>query len=517
MDIRSQVSMVFHLDKCIGCHTCSIACKNIWTDRKGAEYMWWNNVETKPGTGYPTKWENQNIYRGGWEKNGDGIQLKGAGKQKGLLNIFHNPHLPVIDDYYEPFTYKYLDLIESPAGDDQPTARPVSLITGKPIDIKMGPNWDDDLSGTPDYARNDPNLKDLSPAEQEAMFQLERMAFFYLPRICNHCLNPACVASCPSGAIYKRGEDGVVLINQAVCRAWRMCVTACPYKKSYYNWHTGKSEKCILCYPRIEAGYAPACMHSCVGRIRYLGVILYDADRIHEVASANESDLINRHMDILVDPYDPEVIASAKANGIADSTLHAAQNSPTYKFVKEWGLALPLHAEFRTLPMLFYVPPLLPVMASVKETSRKQQREKLNPASKVWDDDWLYNTSTDEIWGTISQARFPLKYMANLFSAGDEEKVKDRLMKLMAVRIYRRWKTVGDISEKKAIDALKEVGYTPDVADGVYYLTSLAKFDDRFVVPAAHREQAIEMLEFTGDKKGSTGFGFKEDTMKRGL
>ena len=94
----------------------------------------------------------------------------------------------------------------------------------------MGPNWDDDLSGTPDYARNDPNLKNLSAAEREAMFQLERMAFFYLPRICNHCLNPACVASCPSGAIYKRGEDGVVLINQEVCRAWRMCVTACPYK-----------------------------------------------------------------------------------------------------------------------------------------------------------------------------------------------------------------------------------------------------------------------------------------------
>ena len=80
------------------------------------------------------------------------------------------------------------------------------------------------------------------------------MAFFYLPRICNHCLNPACVASCPSGAIYKRGEDGVVLINQDVCRAWRMCVTACPYKKTYYNWSAGKSEKCILCYPRIEAG-----------------------------------------------------------------------------------------------------------------------------------------------------------------------------------------------------------------------------------------------------------------------
>ena len=75
MNVRSQVSMVFHLDKCIGCHTCSIACKNIWTDRKGAEYMWWNNVETKPGTGYPTAWEDQDRYGGGWERTGKRYRL----------------------------------------------------------------------------------------------------------------------------------------------------------------------------------------------------------------------------------------------------------------------------------------------------------------------------------------------------------------------------------------------------------------------------------------------------------
>ncbi|MBW8049150.1 MAG: nitrate reductase subunit beta [Cytophagales bacterium] len=510
MDIRSQISMVFHLDKCIGCHTCSIACKNIWTDRKGAEYQWWNNVETKPGTGYPTKWENQDIYKGGWEKKNGSIGLKGAGKKKGLLNIFHNPHLPVIDDYYEPFTYKYLDLIESPEKDDQPTARPISLITGKPIDIKMGPNWDDDLSGTPDYARNDPNLKHLSPAEREAMFQLERMAFFYLPRICNHCLNPACIASCPSGAIYKRGEDGVVLINQKVCRAWRMCITACPYKKTYYNWHTGKSEKCILCYPRIEAGYAPACMHSCVGRIRYLGVILYDADKIQETASEDCKDLVDRQLELLLDPFDPKVIEAAKKNGVADSTIKAAQYSPVYKFVKKWGLALPLHPEFRTLPMLFYVPPMLPVMATLSEANNTEQAKKMDPIAKFWNDNWLYDTSTQELWGTIEQARFPLKYMASLFSAGDEDKIKNVLKKLLAVRIHRRRKTVGDISDEKAETVLKDVGLTAETADDIYYLTSLAKFDDRFVIPAAHREQAIEMLEFTGDTKGSVGFGFKE-------
>lgn len=517
MDIRSQIAMVFHLDKCLGCHTCSVACKNIWTDRKGAEYMYWNNVETKPGTGFPTKWEDQDIYKGGWESVGGSISLKGAGKRKGLLNIFHNPNMPVLDDYFEPWTYKYLDLIESAEGDDQPTARAVSLITGKPMDIKMGPNWDDDLSGTPDFARNDPNLKNMTPAEQEAMFQLEKMAFFYLPRICNHCLNPACVAACPSGAIYKRGEDGVVLINQNVCRAWRMCVTACPYKKTFYNWNTGKSEKCILCYPRIEAGLAPACMHTCVGRIRYLGVLLYDADRIEEAASAPEKEIINKHMSMLMDPFDPKVIASAKANGIADSTIHAAQYSPVYKFVKEWGLALPLHAEFRTLPSLFYVPPLLPVMASVKNVDNSAQNNKLNAISKVWEDSTLYDTSTTDLFGTIDHARFPLKYLASLFSAGDENKVKDSLKKLMAVRIYRRWKTVGDISEQKALEVLRSVGYTQEMAEDVYTLTSLAKFDQRFVIPAAHRENAIEMLEFTGDRKGNAGFGFKEDTMLRGV
>ena len=85
--------------------------------------------------------------------------------------------MPVLEDYYHPWAYRYGDLFTAPEGDDQPIGRAVSLITGEPIDIKSGPNWDDDLSGTPDYARNDVNFKDLSPAEQESMFQLEKMTF----------------------------------------------------------------------------------------------------------------------------------------------------------------------------------------------------------------------------------------------------------------------------------------------------------------------------------------------------
>ncbi|MHB8712628.1 MAG: 4Fe-4S dicluster domain-containing protein, partial [Trichloromonadaceae bacterium] len=280
MNIRAQVSSVFHLDKCIGCHTCSIACKNLWTDRKGSEYMWWNNVETKPGTGYPTQWEDQEKFRGGWEKTGSQLQLKLGGRGGLIGKIFHNPQLPTMDDYYEPFTYQYGDLTSAPAGDDQPTARPISMVSGKPMKIEAGPNWDDDLSGSSIYAANDPGVVKLSAEEQAQMFAIEKLVMFYLPRICNHCLNAGCVAGCPSGAIYKRGEDGIVLVNQDKCRGWRMCVSACPYKKTYYGWTTGKSEKCILCFPRQEAGEAPACFHSCVGRIRYLGVLLYDADRI---------------------------------------------------------------------------------------------------------------------------------------------------------------------------------------------------------------------------------------------
>lgn len=496
MDIRSQISMVFHLDKCIGCHTCSIACKNLWTDRKGAEYMWWNNVETKPGTGYPAKWEDQDIYQGGWDINGNSIKLKGAGKVKGLYNIFHNPNLPKLDDYYEPWTYQYSNLFEAPEGDDQPVARPVSLITGEPIDVKGGPNWDDDLGGSMDYARQDSNLKDLTGEEKKILFQLERMVMFYLPRICNHCLNPACVAACPSGAIYKRGEDGIVLINQSKCRAWRMCVTACPYKKSYYNWNTGKSEKCILCYPRVETGQTPACMHTCVGRIRYLGVMLYDADRIKEIAECDEKDLVTKHIGIFLDPFDKTVIDDAKTNGIADSTIEAAQNSPVYKFVKKWGIALPLHPEFRTMPNLFYVPPLLPAMGSVQND--------------------LYNSTTGSLWGGADEARLPLKYLANLFSAGDTVKIRQVLSKLLAVRMHRRKVTVGDVGNEETLALMKGSGIDTETADAIFRLTSLVKFEERFVIPAAHREEAIELLEATGDVKGNLGFGILEKP-ERGL
>ena len=193
------------------------------------------------------------------------------------------------------------------------------MVTGKYMDtIEAGPNWDDDLGGSQVYANNDPNLDGASDEEMRQINEINSTVFFYLPRICNHCLNPGCVAACPQGAIYKRGEDGIVLVSQERCRAWRMCVSGCPYKKTYFNWSTGKAEKCILCYPRLESGQPPACFHSCVGRIRYIGLVLYDADAIEEAAMAPQDQLVMAQRDIIKDPFDPEIIAAAKANGIPD-------------------------------------------------------------------------------------------------------------------------------------------------------------------------------------------------------
>jgi len=509
MDVRAQVSMVFHLDKCIGCHTCSIACKNVWTDRKGAEYMWWNNVETKPGTGFPTLWEDQERYRGGWERNedGDGVTLKLQGKTRTLGNIFANPALPTVDDYYEPWTYDYGHLFDAPAGDDQPTARTVSMITGQPMDVEAGPNWDDDLGGSPIYAANDPNLDGLTDEEREQMNELERMMFFYLPRICNHCVNPSCVAACPAGALYKRGEDGIVLLSQEKCRAWRMCISGCPYKKTYYNWATGKSEKCILCFPRLESGHAPACFHSCVGRIRYLGVLLYDASRLEWAASAPEEELVERHREMIQDPFDEEVIAAARANGVSEALITAAQNSPVYRFVKEWQLALPLHPEFRTLPMLFYVPPMLPVMA-------KLAGERYDVDGANGNGDGKGNGGLPSL-SNLDQSRAPLRYMASLFSAGNEELVAAVYRKLFAVRVHMRAKKVGNVPEAEVAEALAAGKTTAEEAEAIFRLTSLPTFQERFVLPPLNREGQIEATEDPYRHKQEAGFGFRKAPERR--
>ena len=337
-----------------------------WYPTRDASMLRWPYQSPRRGAPTPEREFGEfDACDGGWELDGKGrLRLKAGGPARKLANIFHNPDLPEIEDYYEPWTYDYESLTRSGPSEHQPVAQPISQLDGEPLDLNWGPNWEDDLAGGPEQLPLDPlraGVEEAVKAEYEQVFMM------YLPRICEHCLNPSCVASCPSGAMYKREEDGIVLVDQEACRGWRMCMTGCPYKKVYFNHHTGKAEKCTLCYPRIEAGLPTVCSETCVGRIRYLGLVLYDADRVEEAASTpDEKDLLDAQLDVFLDPEDPEVQAQARRDGIAEDWIQAARRSPVWTLAMKHRIALPLHPEYRTLPMVWYVPPLSPVTSTVE-------------------------------------------------------------------------------------------------------------------------------------------------------
>lgn len=477
MRIRAQIGMVLNLDKCIGCHTCSVTCKNVWTSRDGVEYAWFNNVETKPGTGYPTDWENQARWNGGWERTKAGkLQPRQGSKWRILANIFANPDLPEIDDYYEPFDFDYDHLKSAPEMQAFPTARPRSKITGERIEkIEKGPNWEEILGGEFSKRSEDYNFEGI---QKEIYGEYENTFMMYLPRLCEHCLNPTCVASCPSGAIYKREEDGIVLIDQEKCRGWRMCVSGCPYKKIYYNWSTGKSEKCTLCYPRIESGNPTVCSETCVGRIRYLGVMLYDADKIEEAASAPDTqDLYDAQLGVFLDPNDPEVIKAARGAGIPEDWVKAAQESPIWKMAMEWKVAFPLHPEYRTLPMVWYIPPLSPIQNAAEAGA----------------------IGMDAGMPDVKNLRIPVRYLANMLTAGDEAPVVTALERMLAMRSYMRSKTIEGVIDEGIAE---RVGLSGRVIEDMYKIMALADYEDRFVIPTTHREQVEEAY----DLKGGCGF-----------
>lgn len=480
MKVRAQIAMVMNLDKCIGCHTCSVVCKNVWTNRKGVEYAWFNNVESKPGVGYPKNWEDQENWNGGWVRTKRGkLKLKSGGKLKRLLNLFANPDMPEIDDYYDPFTYDYGKLQAKPLSEAAPTARPMSQITGERMEkIHWGPNWEDDLAGEFEKRAKDTNFEGM---EKQMFGEFQNTFHMYLPRLCNHCINPSCVAACPSGSLYKREEDGIVLVDQHKCRGWRMCVSACPYKKIYFNWESGKAEKCTYCYPRIESGLPTLCSHTCVGRIRSQGVILYDADKIEQsAATADEKELYQSQLDIFLDPNDPQVIAAARENNIPESWLEAARRSPIYKMAVEWKVAFPLHPEFRTLPMVWYVPPLSPVQSQIEQGALPTEEDGVIPKAEAM--------------------RLPLRYLANMFTAGNEEVIKRGLDRMLAMRVYKRMQNVdGEVSSQ----VLEKVGLSADQVEEMHHLMAIANWEDRFVIPTSHKEMHVDNVH---EYQGSLGF-----------
>jgi nitrate reductase beta subunit len=488
MRVMAQMAMVMNLDKCIGCHTCSVTCKQAWTNRSGTEYVWFNNVETRPGQGYPRRYEDQEEWKGGWELNSRGrLKLKGGGRLKKLATIFSNPKMPSIHDYYEPWTYDYATLTDAPAQEHTPVARPKSLLSGEDMKISWSANWDDNLGGSKATERHDPMLKKIA---DKVKFEFEQTFMFYLPRICEHCLNPSCAASCPSGAIYKRTEDGIVLVDQDRCRGWRMCVSGCPYKKVYFNHRTGKAEKCTFCFPRIEVGLPTVCSETCVGRLRYIGLVLYDADKVLEAAAtADEHGLYEAQRQVFLDPHHPSVIGAAERAGIPRDWIEAAQRSPVYALIEKYRVALPLHPEYRTMPMVWYIPPLSPVVDVVRDTGEDAEDD-------------------GNLFAAIDALRIPVEYLAELFTAGDVAPVDAVLRRLAAMRSYMR-----DINMGREPDASipAAVGMEEEQMYDMYRLLAIAKYDERYVIPPAHAEQAHSLEELATEcslnYEGGPGMG----------
>jgi DMSO reductase family type II enzyme iron-sulfur subunit len=260
-----QLATLIDLNKCMGCQTCTIACKGLWTGRAGSEHMRFASVATCPGRGYPRDWEAKG---GGFDEAGN--------PQTGSLTT----RVECGDD----LRFDHDGVLR--AGTAQ--RRKLEPRTASGERPQWGYNWDED------QAKGDwPNPY-----------------FFYMPRKCNHCSNPACVAACSRNAISKN-DDGIVLIDQDRCTGHRHCIEACPYKMIYFNPVSQKSEKCIECFPRLEQGIAPACNRQCVGRTRAYGYLDDVEGQIH-------------------------------------------------KLVSIWKIALPLHPEYGTKPNVYYVPPMSP-------------------------------------------------------------------------------------------------------------------------------------------------------------
>lgn len=262
---RRQVGVVFDLNKCMGCQSCSVACKMLWSRGAGEEPQWWCTVNTAPGRGAPRGWEEM-----------------GGGYRDGELVLGREPAAEEIGGGWR-FNKEEVFF----GGRGQSVHLAPTTASGEPA--TWGPNWDEDQGGG----------------------EFPNAYYFYLPRICNHCTRPACVEACPSGAMYKRAEDGVVLRDEDRCRGARDCIRACPYKKIHFNAVRGVAQHCNLCFPRLEQGVAPACARNCPGRLIFVGMLDDERDPVH-------------------------------------------------RLVYEWQVALPLHAEWGTGPNVFYVPPLSP-------------------------------------------------------------------------------------------------------------------------------------------------------------
>ncbi len=226
---KRQFAAVFNINRCIACQTCTMACKSTWTFSEGQEHMWWNNVETKPYGGYPHHWD---VKHPGAARQGEprraGVGLGKPDDAGGAVRSVRRQ-----DDLRGRGRAR-----QDRRGDRLPA-------DGRRVDRAQH------LRG---HAAQPPR----EPSCRRRASPSTRTWFFYLQRICNHCTYPACLAACPRNAIYKRPEDGIVLIDQERCRGYRKCVEAVPVQEGDVPAaRRARRRSASRCYPRVE-GHRPA-------------------------------------------------------------------------------------------------------------------------------------------------------------------------------------------------------------------------------------------------------------------
>ena len=199
----------------------------------------------------------------------------------------------------------------------------------------------------------------------------------------------------------------------------------------------------------------------------------------------DEHGLLQAQLDLLLDPNDPNVQLQALRDGIPQDWLDAAKESPVYKLAKEYKVALPLHPEYRTMPMVWYIPPLSPVVDALRETGNDAE-------------------DAGNLFGALESLRIPIEYLAELFTAGDTAPVSQSLKTLAAMRSYMRDVNLGR-DPKPEIPAA--VGMSEESIYNLYRLLAIAKYEDRYVIPKAHAETArdLEELACSLDVSGGPG------------
>jgi nitrate reductase beta subunit len=210
--------------------------------------------------------------------------------------------------------------------------------------------------------------------------------------------------------------------------------------------------------------------------------VLVDTDRVEAAASVPEHELIDAQLDLMLDPGDPAVREQARRDGIPDDWLEAASRSPVYAMCKRWRIALPLHPEYRTLPMVWYVPPLSPV----ESLGESLVRDGGDP---------------EDVFAAIEELRIPVEYLASFLSAGDPEPVRRSLRRLVAMRRYMRAKNVGGEADP---EIAREVAMDPVQMEAMFRMVAIGDYDERYVIPRRHGEASPAAFA----EQGSCGIDF---------